>query len=138
MSKIIGIEIVELEPLGTSGYRYALHITWDNDFHLQISMRDKTTREFKETLLSAVTHINRLERNGDLNVTKRKAPWLDRYGNELFEGDIIKHPSGQQGEIVFFDNCSDESDQWRVNYGCDDISRLCLQINEKGQAVKVT
>lgn len=31
-----------------------------------------------------------------MKVTKRKAPWTDHDGNELFEGDIIEHPNGER------------------------------------------
>jgi hypothetical protein len=67
-----------------------------------------------------------------------KAPWTDYHGNELFKGDIIKHPNGERGKIKLYRQFDHVSDQWRVDYGqLGQLSRLCLQIGDKGQAVKV-
>lgn len=73
----------------------------------------------------------------------RKVPWLDYAGNEIHEGDRIQHPDGNCGTVTFFEFEESPEDQWRVVY--DDgnrqpgwtasISRLCLQIGDKGQAV---
>lgn len=65
----------------------------------------------------------------------RKAPWPDFAGNPIHEGDTIKHPSGEQGSVVFLPHEEHDGDQWRVDYGTGDLSRLCLQIGNKGQAV---
>lgn len=68
-----------------------------------------------------------------------KAPWKDFAGADIHEGDVIVHPAtGQRGTVVFLPEHSDPGDQWRVNYGDepgDGLSRLCLQIGDKGQAV---
>lgn len=64
-----------------------------------------------------------------------KAPWPDFNGYDIYEGDIIAHPSGETGQVVFLASESDPSDQWRVNYGTDYLSRLCLQIGDKGRAI---
>lgn len=64
-----------------------------------------------------------------------KAPWLDFAGNAIHEGDTLKHPSGERGLVVFLADASNPSDQWRVDYGNGSLSRLCLQIGDKGQAV---
>lgn len=69
-------------------------------------------------------------------VVMRKAPWLDYRGNALFEGDIIEHPDGKRGRIEFHRRPERVSDQWRVDYGTGNHSRLCLQIGDKGRAVK--
>lgn len=74
---------------------------------------------------------------------KRKAPWKDFKGNDIYEGDLIKHPNGMVGGYVFFiPYFNSPHDQWRVAYdelGCNrgDIGRLSLQIGDKGQAVVV-
>jgi len=65
----------------------------------------------------------------------RKAPWPDFAGNDIHEGDTIKHPSEQQGKVVFLEHETDPADQWRVDYGDTYLSRLCLQIGDKGMAV---
>lgn len=65
------------------------------------------------------------------------APWPDYAGNEIHEGDTIIHPSGEKGVVVFMELEQDPHDQWRVDYGEVWLSRLSLQIGDKGQAVKV-
>ena len=62
-----------------------------------------------------------------------KAPFLDFIGAEIFEGDVIKHPSGQTGVVKIDCNKSDESDKWVVDYGDKFLSRLALQVGDKGQ-----
>ena len=64
------------------------------------------------------------------------APWKDFVGNDIHEGDIITHPSGESGKIVFLPAETEQDDQWRVAYvGSKYLSRLCLQIGDRGQAV---
>jgi hypothetical protein len=66
------------------------------------------------------------------------APWSDFTGNPIHEGDIIEHPSGERGKVVFRRNETDPADQWRVDYGYPGhASRLCLQVGDKGQAVVI-
>ena len=65
------------------------------------------------------------------------APWLDFKGNEINEGDVIMHPSGEIGIVMFRPERTNPDDQWMVNYGDNFESRLALQIGDKGQAVKV-
>lgn len=67
----------------------------------------------------------------------RKAPWVDSQNNELFDGDTIVHPDGQTGTIEFHCTLHSPTDQWLVNYGDGVPSRLCLQIGDKGRAVKL-
>jgi hypothetical protein len=68
-----------------------------------------------------------------------KAPWRDFAGNELYEGDVISHPSGERGKIVFLPQMTDPHARWRVDYGDGTVSsNLGLQIGDKGRAVKVT
>ena len=45
------------------------------------------------------------------------APWRDFAGNEIYNGDVICHPSGE-----------------RVKYEDGQFSRICLQIGDKGRA----
>lgn len=66
---------------------------------------------------------------------RRKAPWKDYRGVDIFEGDTIAHPSGECGIVVFLPKEKEPGDQWRVSYvGSNDLSRLGLQIGNKGQA----
>lgn len=72
----------------------------------------------------------------------RLAPWPDFAGNPIHEGDFIEHPaSKERGRIVYLPSEGpEEVDRWRVRYDNDDLflSRLCLQIGDRGQAVVVT
>lgn len=69
-------------------------------------------------------------------MSDRKAPWPDFNGSPLFEGDIIVHPSKETGVIVYLPGHEHPADSWRVDYGDGTLSRLSLQIGDKGQAVK--
>lgn len=66
-----------------------------------------------------------------------KAPWPDINGQDIYDGDTIEHPSGERGTVVFLSHETDPGDQWRVDYGNAGLSRLCLQIGERGRAVVV-
>ena len=66
-----------------------------------------------------------------------KAPWPDFQGHDIHDGDMIEHPSGERGTVVFLAKETEPSDQWRVFYGDGYASRLCLQIGDKGQAAVV-
>lgn len=65
---------------------------------------------------------------------RRKAPWPDFAGQEIFEGSVIEHPEGEQGTVFFRTDYPDPADQWCVDYGDGVPSRLILQIGEKGMA----
>lgn len=67
----------------------------------------------------------------------RKAPWPDFAGAPIHEGDTIRHPSGEHGVVVFLPHEECHNDQWRIDYGTGDLSRLCFQIGDKGQAVVI-
>lgn len=82
---------------------------------------------------------------------RRIAPWGDFRGNTIFEGDVIEHPDGIRGKVVFVEKddprISYESvshiewtdgDRWRVDYGDGNLSRLCIQIGDKGMAAVVS
>lgn len=66
-----------------------------------------------------------------------KAPWPDFNDQDIYESDTIRHPSGETGKVVFLATEKEASDQWRVEYDADGLSRLCLQIGDKGRAVVV-
>lgn len=67
----------------------------------------------------------------------RLCPWPDFAENPIREGDIIRHPTGETGRVVFLAGWNNPTDQWRVDYGDGLLSRLCLQIGDKGMAVVV-
>lgn len=64
------------------------------------------------------------------------APWPDFLGSPLWPGDTIIHPGGEVGEILYLQDVNDEEDRWRVKYADGTLSRLALQIGEKGRAVR--
>lgn len=66
-----------------------------------------------------------------------KTPYQDFNGNDLYVGDFIVHPSGERGQIVLFPDGETDAAKWLVDYDGWPFSRLCLQIGDKGQAVKV-
>jgi hypothetical protein len=69
---------------------------------------------------------------------KRKAPWQDFAGNDIHEGDIIEHPSGERARVCFWEDQPKSTEQWRAFYEAwGHHSRLCLQIGDKGQAVVI-
>lgn len=68
---------------------------------------------------------------------QRKAPWSDYAGQAIHEGDVIEHPSGERGMVVFLAQEAHPEDQWRVDYGYTGMSRLILQVDLKGMAVVV-
>lgn len=82
-----------------------------------------------------------IERYGSWEEYEREegvaAPWPDYAGNAVHEGDTIRHPSGEQGVVVLLPDEAEPEDQWRVDYGEGWVSRLCLQMGDKGQAVRV-
>jgi hypothetical protein len=73
------------------------------------------------------------------STTQRKAPWPDFAGNDLYEGDIIIHPNGEQGVIRYVPTINKTvTDDWLVEYRGSSVgfSRLVLQVGSKGQAVR--
>ncbi len=72
-----------------------------------------------------------------VEMRSEEAPWPDHAGHSIHEGDTIRHPSGEEGEVVFMPEEGRPEDQWRVAYGDGLLSRLCLQVGDKGQAVVV-
>lgn len=66
---------------------------------------------------------------------RRVAPWPDCNGTPIREGDVLCHPDGDRGTVVFLDTETHLDDQWRVRYEDDTLSRLALQVGGKGQAV---
>ena len=71
---------------------------------------------------------------------RRKAPWPDYDGNDIYEGDTIKHPSGQMAVVIFKKELNNVSKNygWRAEYN-DGFPSLWLgnQIGGKGQAVVI-
>jgi len=70
------------------------------------------------------------------------APWPDAAGNPIYHGDRLRHPAdGLEFVAVKLPIGDEPSDMWRAVYVLKGdlvtVSRLCLQIGEKGQAVVV-
>lgn len=68
---------------------------------------------------------------------RKKSPYKDYLHHEIFEGDLIQHPSGEKGIVVFEERTENNSDNWLIQYEDGIKSRLCLQVGDKGQAVVV-
>lgn len=62
------------------------------------------------------------------------APWTDFSDHEISESDLIRHPSGETGRVVYDPSQTDVLDQWRIEYTDGALGRLCDQIGIKGQA----
>lgn len=85
-----------------------------------------------------IEHEMFLMQRAELEKTHRKAPWTDFANHSVFEGDIIEHPSGERGTVIFTEEKNERVDQWLVKYENDEkLSRLCLQLGCKGQAIVV-
>lgn len=75
--------------------------------------------------------------------TKPVAPWPDFNGAAIREGDLLRHPTGEQGRVVLLAatdprvDRKSQGDGWRVDYGDGPLSRLNLQIGGKGRAIVV-
>ena len=64
------------------------------------------------------------------------APWPDFLGQKIKHGCRLVHPSdGLEFTAVRLCGYDDECDAWRAIYDDAAVSRLCLQIGDKGQAV---
>lgn len=63
------------------------------------------------------------------------APWPDYAGNPIRHGDRIRHPEGLEGVVVRLPGYADAHDAWCVAYQDRTVSRLSLQIGDRGQAV---
>ncbi len=98
---------------------------------------------FNNTVFSSEYYQSQANTNARHQTEKTdrmKAPWKDIGGNDLFVGDLIRHPAygpGSEGVIFFMIDKIGIIDQWNVVYPDGSILRLCLQIGEKGRAVKV-
>ena len=70
---------------------------------------------------------------------RRKAPWPDYAGNPIFEGDVIVHPDGSKGRVIFDESKRPSAfghTEWRCDYGDGQPTfALCLQIGPRGMAV---
>lgn len=62
------------------------------------------------------------------------APWTDYTGNPIRHGDRIRHPEGLEGVVVRLPGYANAHDAWCVAYQDRTVSRLSLQIGERGQA----
>ena len=71
----------------------------------------------------------------EYKVDRQMPPWTDYNGATLYEHDFIWHPSGEIG-VIFCVDADNAHDRWRVRYSNGVVSRLSLQVGDKGQAVK--
>lgn len=98
-------------------------------------------------VLDSVHHawLGYLERAGDEAKHKAArgqvlAPWPDFKGNPIYHGSRLRHPDGTSFVAMRLYGFTQETDAWRAIYdGLEPsgVSRLCLQIGDKGQATIV-
>jgi hypothetical protein len=62
------------------------------------------------------------------------APWPDYLGQPIHHGARLSHPDGTGFVAVRLMGHDSDGDAWRAVYDDASVSRLCLQIGDKGQA----
>ena len=96
--------------------------------------------------LHGVTHWREFELIEKIqDIARRKCPWPDFAGNEIYEGDTLQHPGASAGHVVErFTVKFDESKAivdgalcWRAVYSDGMSLYLGHQISDRGQAVVV-
>lgn len=70
----------------------------------------------------------------DVSKERKKAPFKDYKGNDIYEGDKLIHPVTRESFIVEFD--SEKLNSWRAIYENGDSLALGIQVSERGQAAK--
>lgn len=65
------------------------------------------------------------------------APWSDALGQTIRHGDRLSHPDGTEFVAVRLNGFTDKGDAWRAIYDDASVSRLSLQIGDKGRAFLV-
>lgn len=68
---------------------------------------------------------------------RRKAPWPDYAGNDIFEMDRIRHPIDDTLALVYYDEKFDGDRRWRALYLDGESLWLGNQVGDKGRAVVV-
>ena len=64
---------------------------------------------------------------------RRCAPWTDFKRLPIHEGDVMVHPSGEEGMVIYM---PEMRNPWRVMYeGSIHTAALSLQVGDRGQAV---
>lgn len=72
---------------------------------------------------------------GKFFVLRAAAPWPDFKGQTIRHGDRLTHPDGNEFTAIRLHGHDNEGDAWRAVYDDATVSRLGLQIADKGQAV---
>ena len=117
-----------------NGTAWADFVGIDRATHYRHLQRDDGPPKYLQHIVTMLELLPDLNPNTPV----RLCPFTDFAGNPIKDGDVIKHPSGQTGVVRRVDPISEpETDLWRVDYGSPPLSRLCLQIGDKGRAVVV-
>jgi len=117
-----------------------LILDFDNDRHHSCIFKKGDSRDLVIQNLRLLA--DNLEHDPNLNnnelPSKKKAPWPDYEGNDIYEGDVIEHPSGECGTVVLLEKDADWAPnyEWKVDYGDGYLLWLGLQISDKGMAVR--
>jgi len=89
--------------------------TWDTEPNRWVTVSDMQGEEYA------------VKDNEDI-IIMQYTGLKDSNDKEIYEGDILKHPSGEKGIVKFSNGC------FIIDYGNEDYSSLFLQIGDKGQA----
>lgn len=99
----------------------------------------RTSADNVSEVLDAVVRLMRKEGASPAAPSQIVAPWLDFNNQPIHHGARLVHPDGNTFVAVRLAGHKDESDAWRGVYDYDPahVSRLCLQVGDKGRAVLV-
>lgn len=133
IERLIGVTGVDVY-VRADDHKLAIQVEFNNIRHYEVINEYMARNESKELILKRIAYHAK-ETLLSHRAGVQKCPWPDFVGNDIYEGDIIVHPAGMRGKVVFLPDEAYDHDQWRVDYGDGKLSRLGLQITEKGQAV---
>lgn len=88
-----------------------------------------------KAMRAAAPQASEAVRGAGIAASEDVAPWPDYAGNPIKHGDRIRHPEGLEGVVVRLPGYADANDAWCVAYQDRTVSRLSLQIGDRGQAV---
>lgn len=98
-------------------------------------LANPNVRALLENAERAAPQASEAVRDAGIAASEDVAPWTDFAGNPIKHGDRIRHPKGLEGVVVRLPGYADAHDAWCVAYQDRTVSRLSLQIGDRGQAV---
>lgn len=67
---------------------------------------------------------------------RKPAPWTDRDGNPVREGDRLVRATGETGIVFLVQDAPDDESRWQVNYG-GGACRLCIELGKEVNATVI-